>query len=180
MLACTCSSDAFVVRVSPPNSDSCQMVLALIHRALFRTAFSRVVPNRLLQGLLMGRDSLLEFHAQPLGCVHAWGVARARHARVSLRNGPFKTIPDSLCSPQGFEMRVARPHRRFSTVETRVTSIPRQHMSVRPETQCKHSACAVAKSLPHTLADCAAPRPQPHHRFSTVENRPHRPPRANV
>ena len=37
-----CSSDAFVVRVSPPDPDSCQMVLALIHRAAFRTAFSRV------------------------------------------------------------------------------------------------------------------------------------------
>ena len=104
------------------------------------------------------------------------GVARARHARVSLRNGPFSTILDSLCSSQGFEMSVARPHRRFSTVENRVTSIPRQHMSVRPETQGKHSACVVAPSLPHTLADCAPPRPQPHRRFSTVENRPCRPP----
>ena len=71
----------------------------------------------------MGRDSLLEFHAPPLGCVHAWGVARARLARVILRNNPFRTIPDSLCSPRGFEMRVARPHRRFSTVENRVTCI---------------------------------------------------------
>ena len=148
----------------------------MIHRAVFRTAFSRVVPNRLLQGLLMCRDSLLEFHAQPLGCVHAWGVARARHARASLRNGPFRTIPDSLCSPHGFEMSVARPHRRFSTVENRVTSIPRQHMSVRPETQGKHSARADAPSLPHTLADCAWQPAQSHRRFSTVENRPHRPP----
>ena len=73
-------------------------------------------------------------------------------------------------------MSVARPHRRFSTVENRVTSIPRQHMSVRPETQGKHSACVVAPSLPHTLADCAPPRPQSHRRFSTVENRPRRPP----
>ncbi len=31
-----------VVRVSPPDPDSCQMVLALIRRAAFRTAFSRV------------------------------------------------------------------------------------------------------------------------------------------
>jgi hypothetical protein len=46
----------------------------------------------------MGRDSLLVFHVQLLGCVHAWGVARARQARVSLRNGPFRTIPDSLSS----------------------------------------------------------------------------------
>jgi hypothetical protein len=97
------------VRVSPPDSDSCQMVLALIR--------SCRVPNHLPQGLLMGRDSLLEFHAQPLGCVHAWGVACVRHSRVSLRNGPFRTIPDSLHSPQGFEVRVARPHHRFSTVE---------------------------------------------------------------
>jgi hypothetical protein len=57
----------------------------------------------------MGRDSLLEFHAQPLGCVHAWGAARARHARIRLRNGPFRTIPDSLRSPQGFEMSCAAP-----------------------------------------------------------------------
>ena len=57
----------------------------------------------------MGQDLLLEFHAQPLGCMHAWGVARARHSRASLRSGPFRTIPDSLRSPQGFEMRVAGP-----------------------------------------------------------------------
>ena len=68
------------------------------------------VPNRLPQGLLIGQDLLLEFYAQPLGCcMHAWGVARARHSRASLRNGPFRTIPDSLRSPQGFEMRVAGP-----------------------------------------------------------------------
>ena len=106
----------------------------------------------------------------------AWGEARARHPRVSLRNRPLRRIPDSLRSPQGFEMRVARPHFRFSTVENRVTSTLRQHISVRPETQGKHSACAVAQSLPHTLADCAPPRPQPHHRFSIAENRPRRPP----
>ncbi len=34
--------DAFVVRVWPLDPDSCQMVLALIHRAGFLTAFSRV------------------------------------------------------------------------------------------------------------------------------------------
>ena len=102
---------------------------------------------------------------------HARGVGRAPHSRVSLRNGPSRTIPDSLRSPQGFEMRVARPHFRFSTVENRVTSTLRQHISVRPETQGKHSACAVAPSLPDTLAYCAPPRGRPHHRFSTVENR---------
>ena len=167
MLACTCSSDAFVVRVSPPDSDSCQMVLALIHRAVFRTAFSRV-------------SSWVEIRCSSStrnrSCVPAWGEARARHPRVSLRNRPLRRIPDSLRSPQGFEMRVARPHFRFSTVENRVTSTLRQHISVRPETQGKHSACAVAQSLPDPLADCARPRPRPHHRFSTVENRPGRPP----
>jgi hypothetical protein len=71
------SSDELVVRVSPPDPESCLLELP--------------------QGLLMvrrqkGRDSLLEFHA------HAWGVARARHSRVSLRNGPLRTIPDSLRS----------------------------------------------------------------------------------
>jgi hypothetical protein len=85
----------------------------------------------------MGRDSLLEFHTQPLGCVHAWGVARARHARVSVRNGPFRTIPDSLRSPQGFEMRVARPHRRFSTVENRCDRKPK--VSIQPAPSHKPS-----------------------------------------
>ena len=135
------------------------------------------VPNRLPRGLLMVRRRTWRFVARvpraPLGCVHAWGVARARHSRVSLRNGPLRAIPDSLRSPQGFEMRVARPHFRFSTVENRVTSTPRQHASVRPDTQDKHTACAVAPSLPDTLADCAPPRSGPHHRFSTVENRSH-------
>ena len=102
---------AFVVRVWPLDPDSCQMVLVLDPPCR--------VPNRLPQGLLMGGDLSLELHTQPLGCVHAWGVAHARHSRVSVRNGPFRTIPDSLRSPQGFEMRVARPHRRFSTVENR-------------------------------------------------------------
>jgi hypothetical protein len=105
-----------------------------------------------------------------------WHVLVMHEVSGGVRNGPFRTIPDTLCSPQGFEMSVARPYRRFSTVENRVTSIPRQHMSVRPETQGKHSACVVAPSLPHMLADCAPPRPQPHCRFSTVENRPRRPP----
>jgi hypothetical protein len=149
-------SDAFVVRVSPPDPDSCQMVLALIHCAAFRTAFPRV-------------SSWVEIRRSSStrnrwgAC--AWGVARARHARVSLRNGPFRTIPDSLRSPQGFGMRVARPHRRFSTVEkNRVTSTLRQHMST--GNARKHSACAVAQSLPNTLADFAPPRPRPHHHFS--------------
>ncbi len=119
MLACTCSSDAFDVRVLPPDPDSCQMVLALIHRAAFRTTFSRV-------------SSWVEIRCSSSmrNRWGAWGVARARHARVSLRNGPFRTIPDSLRSPHGFEMRVARPHRRFSRVENRVASTARrQHMS---------------------------------------------------
>jgi hypothetical protein len=128
------------------------------------------VPSRLPQGLLMVRRQRVRFVARvpraPLGCVHTWGVARARHARVSLRNGPFRTIPDSLRSPQGFEMRVAITVSRSS---------PRQHASVRPDTRGKHTACAVAPSLPDTLADCARPRARPHHRFSTVENRLRRP-----
>ena len=50
---------------------------------------------------------------------------------------------------------------------------PHANMHRRPETQGKHSACAVAPSLPDTLADCAPPRGRPHHRFSTVDNRSH-------
>ena len=112
---------AFVVRVWPLDPDSCQMVLVLDPPCR--------VPNRLPQGLLMGGELSLELHTQPLGCVHAWGVAHARHSRVSVRNGPFRTIPDSLRSPQGFEMRVARAHRRFSTLENMVTSSSRQRAS---------------------------------------------------
>jgi hypothetical protein len=37
-------------------------------------------------------------------------------------------------------------------------------------------ARAVAPSLCHTLADCARQPAQPDRRFSTVENRPRRPP----
>jgi hypothetical protein len=43
-------------------------------------------------------------------------------------------------------------------------------------TQDRQTARAVAQSLRDTLADCATPRPRPHHRFSMVENRPRRPP----
>ena len=51
----------------PLDPDSCQMVLVLDPPCR--------VPNRLPQGLLMGRDSLLEFHAQSLRCVHGvWHV----------------------------------------------------------------------------------------------------------
>ncbi len=67
---------------------------------------------------------MLEFHVHNMH-----GLGRAPHSRVSLRNGPSRTIPDSLRSPQGFEMRVARPHRRFSTNENKVTSSSRQHAS---------------------------------------------------
>ena len=42
-----------------------------------------------------------------------------------------------------------------------------------PEVSIQHTACAVAPSLPDTLAYCAPPRGRPHHRFSTVENRSH-------
>ena len=104
----------------PPDPDSMQMVLVLDP--------SCRVPNRLPQGLLMGRDSLLEFHAQPLGCVHAWGVARARHSRVSLRNDPLRAIPDSLRSPQGFEMRVARAPSPFLDGRKSVPSPSRANM----------------------------------------------------
>ncbi len=186
----------------------------MIHRAAFRTAFPMV-------------SSWVEIRCSSStrnrcgACMHGvW------HVLVS-----FRTIPDSLRSSQGFEMRVRRPHRRFSTVENRVTSTPHQHISVRPDPQvsiqpassrhrsptrsptvrgsrhspiavsrqskigrvdrprqrvCKQlsdrilqgrqTACAVAPSLPHTLADCARQPAQPHRRFSTVENRPRRPP----
>ena len=120
MLACTRSSDAFDVRVSPPDPDRSQMVLALIRRAAFGTAFPRVSS---------WCDDRLRFVARVPHAPHAQGVGRAPHSRVSLRNGPSRTIPDSLRSPQGFEMRVARPHRSFSTVENKVTPSSRQHAS---------------------------------------------------
>ena len=100
---------AFVVRVWPLDPDSCQMVLVLDPPCR--------VPNRLPQGLLMGGDLSLELHTQPLGCVMGCGTCSSFTGKRP--NGPFRTIPDSLRSPQGFEMRVARPHRRFSTVENR-------------------------------------------------------------
>ena len=42
--------------------------------------------------------------------------------------------------------------------------------------QFRRRARAVTPSLPHPLADCARQPAQSHHRFSTVENRPRRPP----
>jgi hypothetical protein len=104
----------------------------------------------------------------PLRCMHAWGAARARHSPLSLQNGILRTFPDLLRSPQGFEMRVAPPHHRFSTAENRVTSTPaNMHRSDRIRKISKQHA----PSLPDTLADCAPPRARPHHRFSTAENR---------
>ena len=122
MLACTCtcSWDVLVVRVSHPDPDSCQTVLALTGRAAFRTALPRVSSWCDAKG----RDSLLEFHAHRLRCMHAWGAARARHSRVSLQTSILRTIQDLLRSAQGFEMRVAPPNHRFSKAENRVTSTP--------------------------------------------------------
>ena len=41
-----------------------------------------------------GRDSFVSrVPRAPLGCVHACGVARARHSRVSPRKGPLRRIP---------------------------------------------------------------------------------------
>ena len=197
------SSDELVLRVSPPDPDSCQMVLA--------------------QGLLMVRRP-------PLRCVHACVVARARHSRVSLRNGPgpLRRIICSLRSPLTFRDEScaapsrsldsrksghirptqtfvqasvwpeaqgkqtiapsllttlagcapprARPHHRFSTVENRSHHHPTStcvQASVRPETQGKQTACNIAPSLADTLAGCAPPRARPRRRFSTVENRSH-------
>ena len=82
------SSDEFVVRVSPPDPDTCQMVLP--------------------QGLFIVRRQRSRFAARvpraPLRCVHACVVARARHSRVSLRNGPgpLRRIICSLRSPLTF------------------------------------------------------------------------------
>ena len=87
----------------PRTPIACRWCLYSIRRAAFRTAFPRVSSWCDAER----GDSLLEFHAHRW-CVHAWGVARARHSRVSLRNGPLRAIPDSLRSPQGFEMRVTR------------------------------------------------------------------------
>ena len=122
MLACTCtcSWDVLVVRVSHPDPDSCQTVLALTGRAAFRTALPRVSSWCDAKG----RDSLLEFHAHRLRCMHAWGAARARHSRVSLQTSILRTIQDLLRSAQGFEMRVLPPNHSFSKAENRVTSTP--------------------------------------------------------
>ena len=154
------------MQVSHPDPDSCQTVLALTGRAAFRTALPRVSSWCDAKG----RDSLLEFHAHRLRCMHAWGAARARHSRVSLQTSILRTIQDLLRSAQGFEMRVLPPNHSFSKAENRVTSTP-ANMHPSDRTQDKQAACAVALSLPDTLADCAPPRARPHHRFSTAEFR---------
>ena len=152
------------MRVSHPDPDICQTVLALTGRAAFRTALPRVSSWCDAKG----RDSLLEFHAHRLRCMHAWGAARARHSRVSLQTSILRTIQDLLRSAQGFEMRVLPPNHSFSKAENRVTSTPaNMHRSDRIPKICKQHA----PSLPDTLADCAPPRARPHHRFSTAENR---------
>ena len=100
----------------PPDLDSCQNVLAFTRRAACRTALPTPSPgSRHGATRKVGIRSFLEFHTQPLGCVHAYGVAQAGHSRESPRKGPLRRIPGR------FEMRVARPHHRFSTVENRVT-----------------------------------------------------------
>ena len=110
------SSDELVVRVSPPDPDSCQMVLA--------------------QGLFMVRRQSSRFAARSMCTVAlraCMGVAHARHSPVSLRIGPspLRRIIYSLRFPQSFEMRVAQPNLRFSTVENRVTYTPaNMHLSI--------------------------------------------------
>jgi hypothetical protein len=139
------------------------------------------IPNRLPQGLLMGRDSLLEFHAQPLGCVHAWGVARARHCTGKPPKRSFKDNPrQSAFSSRFRDESCAAPSPFLDSRKSGHIHLPPTCVSVRPDTQDKHTACAVAPSLPDTLADCAPQRARSHHRFSTVENRSHRPSRANM
>jgi len=158
------SSDELVVRVSPPDSDSCQIVLS--------------------QGLLMVRRQSSRFAARvtcaPLRCVHAWGVAHARHSPVSLRIGPspLRRIVHSLRFPQSSEMRVAQPNLRFSTVENRVTYTPvNMHPSIgmtgNPSSANRLRRRTIASRYSRRL--CAATGTgcgaRPHHRFSTVENR---------
>ena len=113
-------------------------------RAAFRTALPRVSSWCDAKG----RDSLLEFHAHRLRCMHAWGAARARHSRVSLQNGILRTIQDLLRSAQGFEMRVAPPNHRFSKAENRVTSTPaNMHPSDRTPKISKQNAPSHYRSL---------------------------------
>ena len=125
------------MRVSHPDPDSCQTVLALTGRAAFRTALPRVSSWCDAKG----RDSLLEFHAHRLRCMHAWGAARARHSRVSLQTSILRTIQDLLRSAQGFEMRVLPPNHSFSKAENRVTSTPaNMHRSDRIPKRSKQHA----------------------------------------
>ena len=142
-----------------------------IRRAAFRTAFPRVSSWCDAER----GDSLLEFHAHRW-CVHAWGVARARHSRVSLRNGPLRAIPDSLCSPQGFEMRVADEGCAGPITVSRQSKIgshpPHANMhrcdripkvSIQPAPSHHRSPTRSHTVRRHGVG--------PHHRFSTVENR---------
>jgi hypothetical protein len=99
--------DAFVVRVSPPGPDSCQMVLAFICRAAFRTAFPRVSSSVEIRCSSSTRNRWG-------ACMHGCGTCSSFTGKPP--SGPFRSIPDSLRSPRGFEMRVARSHHRFSTV----------------------------------------------------------------
>ena len=160
------SSDEFVVRVSPPDPDTCQMVLP--------------------QGLFIVRRQRSRFAARvpraPLRCVHACVVARARHSRVSLRNGPgpLRRIICSLRSPLTFrDESCAAPSRSLDSRKSghiRPTQTFVQ-ASVWPEAQGKQT---IAPSLLTTLAGCAPPRARPRRRFSTVENRSHRHPRQHA
>jgi hypothetical protein len=100
--------DELVARVSAPRPDSCQKVLALIRHVACRTALPTPFP-----GSRHGATRKVEIRSF---LEHAYGVAQAGDSRVSPRKGPLRRIPGR------FEMRVARPHLRFSTVENRVTS----------------------------------------------------------
>ena len=96
---------------------------------------------------------------------------QGKHTECAVAPSLFDTLAD--CAPPR-----AQSHHRFSTVENRSHHLPAPtclQASVRPDTRDKHTACAVAPSLPDTLAECAPPRAQSHHRFSTVENRSRRP-----
>jgi hypothetical protein len=107
--------DELVARVSAPRPDSCQKVPAFIRHAACRTALPTPFPGS-RHGAMRKVEirSFLEFHT------HRWVVCMHM---VWHKLDIHGQAPEKLRRiPGRFEMRVARPHFRFSTVENRVTS----------------------------------------------------------
>ena len=156
----------FVVRVWPLDPDSCQMVLVLDPPCR--------VPNRLPQGLLMGGDLSLELHTQPLGCVMGCGTCSSFTGKRPKRS--FQDNPRQSAFSSRFRDESCAAPSPFLDSRKAVTSTLHQHNRCERMTQGRQTVRAVAQSLRDTLADCAHPRPRPHHRFSMIEHRPRQPP----